>query len=329
MPNVEQARDKQWHPPGDADTDEAIHVDLDETDVSKAVERVPETRGSIAHANDDEESPAERDWLDRSKAVNKRIARMKRNYDQQRAEDHALFQRELTERDKRLAALESGRETRTDASALEAELQSLETQLADAHEKGESREVARITRLIAAKERDIWVAQQKKAAPHQEEREVPAAKDTGKPAPGPTARGQAWIDANLDWWEDEDYAAERFEAVRLHDKMVANGSDPNNPKHYAKLEQKLKAKFPKLGLAGMEPDDDLDEEEEEVVPQRREARRAPVQAVHDRGNNGTQRRAGRGFQLTSAQIANMRRWGLDPNKNADVLMYASNAQTGE
>jgi hypothetical protein len=321
--------------PVDADQANGMEVDLDATDPSKAVDR---TRGSILSSGKTESTEASEEdkFLDRSRAVKKRMARMQRSFDQKTAEQQAEFQRQLAERDERLQRLEARREESgpaADEAAHETEMKSLEKQHEAALEKGDSAEATRLAREMAKKEAAFatkktmaFVEQSNKSRETAATKTAAAAAAPARAAPKTPAAAQEFIDANIDWWEDEEFQVERSAAEVLHRKLIEEGSDPDSRSHYVKLNKRLKAKFPTLEISSPVADEDDDDEAEEPAETRGKRARAPTVGV-DRGPPS--QGGGNRVRLTPEDVANMRSFGLNPDDNKTVLRYTREKQASE
>ena len=158
-----------------------------------------------------------------------------------------------------------------------------------------------------------------------------ASRDTSRGG-GPTPKGQRFIEEN-DWFDDEDYEAERAACLAIERRLLRDGSDPNQPGHYTRLARELKRKFPSLDVTvprfGVDlEDEDEDGEEEEDGREHRQQRRAPVSRARSGGDAAPPRRS-RSTELTEDDKREMRRFHLDPNDNKQVLEWTRNKAASE
>jgi hypothetical protein len=335
-----------------------VSVDTDQADPKKAVQHLD--RGSDAdddaddrqlRQGDDEDGMSEQEakhstWLERNRAVNKRLARhtrhLTRQFDQQRAADQAEHQRELRKLSKKIDRLQRtrGDDAPTDA-AHEAEMAKLQEQLDAAVEAGESKKVGELTRLIARKEAEFFNKKAQAAMGSQVDKGERRGKDGDAddddadddadetPARAkPSQAGLRFTEAN-DWWDDPDYAVERDAANGIFGRMVRDdGADPKDPKTYARVAKRLKAKFPDLEVVvpGRDDDDDDDLDDDDDDPAERRRAGAPV----ERGNRDDgHRRQRRGTELSNADLELMRAIGMKPDDNDHLLDMARAAREVE
>lgn len=324
-----------------------VSVDTDQADPKKAVQRME--RGSSG--DDDEGLPAQEDdgiseqerrhsqWLERNRAVNKRIARMQRVFDQRFADHQAETQRELRTLRKENQALKTrrGEEPATDTEH-ETQMTALQQQMEKAMEEGNSAQVAKLQREIARKEAAFWAAKQAAITGGNDRRgaarEEPDPDEAGAAAQAqvrkPSKEGIAFTDAN-EWWDDPDFRVERAAANAIHAQLVEDeGSDPASEEHYARVAKRLHDKFPDLEVVapGFE-DEDLDELDEDELGdsrgQRRaskRATRAPVQSQQQREDNPS-RAARRGTHLSESDLQFMRSIGMNPDNENHLIAFAN------
>lgn len=275
------------------------------------------------------------DRIDRSRAVKKRIVRLKRGFAQQQAEQEARHQREMRDLEQRLTKKFSRGDEGADAddAAHEREMETLKAEYEAALEAGQSKKAADIQARMARKEGQYWAKKTAAAMGNdpaqvrqqQQGQREPSVDDIPDPArPQPTTEGTRFIEAN-DWFDDEDYVAETAACVAIDKMLIRKGSNPRSPKHYQRLRAELKRKFPHLDVQTpefMDNGGDIDDEEdfEEVDrPQRREQRRAPITRTRQEGGRPPQRQGLR--QLTEAEKREMRDFRLDPNDDKAVAQW--------
>lgn len=334
--------------PGATPPETGISVDLNEADPSKAVDRRATTaRSDIAEGREQERedrgasrTPAEREMFKRMRRMQ---LNMGKQFDQRVANLEAQHQRETAQLKARLDQLSVDRGGGADAAAdaaHEAAINALRGELEQAYEKGDSAKSAEITLKISKLDAQFWA--KKAQAAGQVSREDTArqassqerqAARPGK-ATGPTAKGSRFITANEEWWEDPDFQVEKDAVnsmfVNLRDQ---EGFDPNDVEMYREIVRRLKPKFPKVDFrTGMprtgadddegldEPDDELDEETSQARETRSSQRRAPSARLEDRGQAGDRQRSNR-RTVTAAEMETMRKCGLDPDKDRDVVQF--------
>lgn len=314
----------------------AVEVTIDDAGKSHIQRSAPQN--DLPRSENDDSDPSDK-WMERNRAVQKRIGRMQRNFDQKLADREAAHQREVADLRKEFRGLTASRGDQvstTDAEHESAQAK-LQAELVAANEAGDSAEAARLTRLMTAKENEHW-HKKTLAALHTgegegaegkqgKERETPAGNGT-RPAP---SAGKDWITANEDWWEDEEFLVERAAANAIHNQLRADGSDDSDPKHYQRVAKRLAKKFPALAIQKVAGkfEDDEDDEDEEPKPRNRDLEtnggRGPSTNFGDRGGgNGGGNVRGR-MTLSAAQVANMRSVNMDPDNDAHVLAYAREA----
>lgn len=332
---------KRWTPPSD-EANERIEIDLDEKDPSKAVSRVKEqNEDALSLSGEDGDGREDAQTASINKRIGKDVQRrikgvarnLTRQYDQKIAEIEARHQREIAAINGRVSGLNVERGDNTD-SAHEAEMAALQSQLELASEKGDSKEVARLTRVMSQKDAQFWAGKLGKIstvqarAPAQEQR--PAAKESAED-PRLTKEAKKWIRANSDWWEDHDYRGEVQVALVIDSDLDEEGYDRESPEYFQELSKRLKSKFPTLEIAGLpakkngkaRTDQDDDEEvERDFQPANR---RAPVMSHEDRGAPPTRQRSKRAT-LSREQIATMRAMKMDPDNNEDVMTFWEESQ---
>jgi hypothetical protein len=311
-----------------------IQVDLDSDDPKKSVTRV---RPRAAATNKPRNWGQER--ADTSKEVKKRLDRIQRTFQQQRAEDQAEFQRQLAERDKRIEALARGGSDApsADDAQHQTQMDALQEKLIDAQERGDSREAAKITREMSTLDAKFWAAKAAKAGvvdkTNQSGTDKPAAA-TGGAAAGrqPTKAGVAWAKANGDWWNDtvDEIAIDaRAYATSIHQRKLRDGEDPEDPQYFEEIGQMVKRRFPELDVKAAvrrraanqidDPDEADGEDETLDMAEHRNPRRAAPPSLP---NRGAVPRGSRNIQtLSHNDIRTMKEVGLNPDDNKHVVEF--------
>lgn len=335
-----------------------VSVDTDQSDTSKAVQRVNGDDADDRKMPDREDSDVSESerrnsvWLDRSRAMNKRVGRMTRNFEQRSAEQEARHQREMRSLRDEVDTLRTTRgksDSQTDADH-EAAMQVLAEKLEAALEAGKSADAAKLQREISRKEAAFWAGKQaaamggddsrSKARERKEEKDDPAVTQVRKPSKA----GIAFTEAN-DWWDDPDFAIERGAANTIFAQLVTDeGADPDDPDTYARVAKRLKRKFSDLdvevpGKRRRAADDDDDEEEEEEEDEdtgtrrgaKRRAEEAPIQQSRGRDPNyrGASRKRSGEQHLSEKDLKNMRMVGMNPDNEDHLLDYARGKREAE
>lgn len=306
-----------------------IHVDVHQQDRGKAVTRAtPDDAEPAGEVSDQERRHSE--WLDKNRAVQKRIGRIQKNFDQERAEWQAERQRDRAGFEKRLKSLEraKGSTSNADDEAHEREMANLEGQYAKALDEGRSGDAAKLQRQMAEKAAAFVHAKTQAALGADDKDDTDDTDDTAVTKPGrkPSKAGLAFVAANKEWWDDPEYVDMRMLANGVHQKLVdTDGSDPESEEHYNEVARQVRAKFPKSDVTiadfkrkSKARDDDADDEDDD---EDEEEQQAPVR--HFRGaGSGRRGRGNRGTEITSQDEETMRAVGMDPENDAHVLEFA-------
>lgn len=322
--------------PGDASPETGISVDMNEADPSKAVDRRG-ARSDIAEGREAERADAPAARTPAEREMFKRMGRYQRNmqkqFDQKLANVEAAHQRETADLKSRLDKLSVERGGAGDGAAdaaHERALNALKAELEAAYEKGDSAKSADITLRISRLDAEFWANKAKAAgvATREEGRtegtERQGAQRPAGKATGPTVAGSRFINANDEWWEDPEFQIEKDAAnsifVNLRDQ---EGFDPHDVEMYKEISRRLKAKFPDLDIrsgARRQADEDEGLEDELDEATTRTPRRAPSNRLEDRGTAGDRQRSNR-RTLTGKEMETMRKCGLDPDKDRDVVQF--------
>jgi hypothetical protein len=143
----------------------------------------------------------------------------------------------------------------------------------------------------------------------------PLATQQQQPAPQPTAQPQreppaplavAWIDRNKIWFNNPEYAGHKHFVLGVDAQLIKEGYDKHSPTYYAELDKRVDKAFPVLRRsmgAGTAP---------------------PVAPV---GVGGSKVVAKGSVRLNRDDLANMRRFGLDPTNKQHLREYAVNKRS--
>jgi hypothetical protein len=275
-------------------------------------------------------------WADRSKKVQKRIAGMKRQFDQELANREAEFNRQLALRDERLNALEGKRSgVSGDDAAHEAAQNALQAQIEAAQEEGDSKKVAALMRQMSTADAQYWSAKTSKQLGNGAQPGTTTAAAAKPAARVPTKAGLAFTKANSDWWDDTDDTSReaRAYANSLHTKMLADGDlDPETPEYFEEIRRKVQKRFPEIETVSAvkrraAADDAGDDEEAPARETRLKDRGQAPTNFANRGDNANQRPRNVKV-LTGAEQRAMRAVGMDPNNNKHVMAYVQSMNEG-
>jgi len=347
MESSTMAKDNQ----GSRASETVIRVDMNAADPDKAVTRTS-PKDIAAGVRDDADTDTRQPRTKAEKELFKRMGRLERNltrqFDQQRADDEARHQRELSELREQVKKVQVDR-TGDDAAdaAHETAINALKDKLMAAHEKGDSQAAADITLAISKLDAQFWAKKAQAAGvttrettstdPNKGATKTNQQQRAGK---GPTAAGSRFITANEDWWDDPAFEAEQSTANTIYLRLVEKeGFDPKSDETFKEIARQVKAKFPDLDIhAGRDdpapgPGDGDDDDDEESRQQQRtqgqgRQRRAAAGNLQDRGpaNN---RNSGGTRTLTPEERKTMEACRLDPNNDRDVVQFLREAAAME
>jgi hypothetical protein len=121
-----------------------------------------------------------------------------------------------------------------------------------------------------------------------------------RPAPAPLA--VKWLGANKVWFNNPKFEAHKDFVLSVDKKLIREGYDPKSTDYYTELDARIDAAFPTLRKSAA------------VV-------RSPVAPA---GNAPASNRSRKTITLTRADLANMRRFGLDTANKEVLREYARN-----
>jgi hypothetical protein len=116
----------------------------------------------------------------------------------------------------------------------------------------------------------------------------------------------AWIDRNKIWFNNPEYAGHKHFVLGVDAQLIKEGYDKHSPTYYAELDKRVDKAFPVLRRsmgAGTAP---------------------PVAPV---GVGGSKVVAKGSVRLNRDDLANMRRFGLDPTNKQHLREYAVNKRS--
>jgi hypothetical protein len=285
--------------------------------------------------DDDDELDEDGDYspAKMTKAMRKRLVGIKRDANRQIAAAKKEAGEEISQLTKRISELEKSGKTDELDNEFSGKIDALEAKIEAAMEKGDSKEVASLTRQMGELTADVRDRKRELEAQHDEPDDLD---ETEEPKVIP--RAMEWIEEQV-WWDDEDLGHVRAFVRKADLALQKKGYLPTEDDFYEQLEELVENKYPGVVVhtAGEEEEDldlDLDEEEEDdfgsIPSKRRKAmkkrarRRRAVVSEGDRGGvakTKKRRQKKKGKTLSRARVANMRAFGLDPEDPAAVENY--------
>jgi len=275
-----------------------------------------------------------------TKAMRKRLVKVKRDATRQIASAKKEAGETISKLEERIASLEKSGKTDELDSEFAGKLDDIESQIETAMEKGDSNKVASLTRQmseITADRRD-----KKRQLEVTAQDEPDDLDDEKKPKVIP--RAMEWIEEQV-WWDDEDLGHVRAYVRKADLALQKKGYDPHDDDFYEQLEALVEEKYPGVveHTIDLELDDDEEEEDEgdldlededefDSVPSKKKAgrrrkKRGRVRSPVSEGDRGGVSRAKKKFRkkkgktLSRARVANMRAFGLDPEDPKAVENY--------
>lgn len=295
--------------------------DPDVFEVSIVDDTPEEDRGRAKQADDADDAEGEDEDLDEtqfSKRIQKRINKLRYDYNEQRREKER-FQRENAEAVNYAQSIQSQNEELRNQSAelrrllydqvaakTDTEIETVKRRYKEAYENGDTDSVVSaqedLSRLYAEKTRFSVESDsfEQQAAPQQQ---LVQQQQTNIPPPDPMAVD--WLKRNA-WFQQPGYEEMTGYAVGLHEKLVKQGVDPrNNPSYYENIDTALQKQFSEFFGEG-----------QEQASEAPTSRRTPVVAPSKRGTGRTPRKV----ELTSTQVSLAKKLGLSPQQYAAQLV---------
>ena len=284
---------------------------------------------------DGEYSPAKM-----TKAMRKRLVGIKRDANRQIAAAKEEAGEEISKLTKRITELEKSGKTDAIDDEFGGKIETLESQIETAMEKGDSKEVASLTRQMGELTADVRDRKRELEAQHDE----PGDLDEPDKKPKVIPRAMEWIEEQ-EWWDDDDLGHVRAFVRKADLALQKKGYKPTEDDFYEQLAELVEKKYPGVvvhtsDFERLEEDDDdldldLEDEDEEddfgSIPSKRKKsrkkrarRRSQVVSEGDRGGlakTKKRRQKKKGKTLSRARVANMRAFGLDPEDPAAVENY--------
>jgi len=274
-----------------------------------------------------------------TKAMRKRLVGIKRDANRSIAAAKEEAGETISKLEDRINELEKSGKTDAIDEEFDGKIEALESQIETAMEKGDSKEVASLTRQMGELTADVRDRKRELEAQHDEPDDLDKGADK-KPKVIP--RAMEWIEEQ-EWWDDEDLGHVRAFVRKADLALQKKGYKPTEDDFYDQLEGLVEKKYPGVVVRTADEyeeeededlDPDLEDEEEEddfdsVPSKRRKARkkrarrRSPV-SEGDRGGiakTKKRRQKKKGKTLSRARVANMRAFGLDPENPAEVENY--------
>lgn len=285
--------------------------------------------------DDDDELDEDGDYspAKMTKAMRKRLVGIKRDANRQITAAKKEAGAEISELNKRIAVLEKSGKTDELDNEFSGKIDALEAKIEAAMEKGDSKEVASLTRQMGELTADVRDRKRELEAQHDEPDDL-----DDKEEPKVIPRAMEWIEEQV-WWDDEDLGHVRAFVRKADLALQKKGYNPTEDDFYEQLEELVENKYPGVVVhtADEEEEDldlDLDEDEEDdfgSIPsklrksrKKRARRRSQVVSEGDRGGvakTKKRRQNKKGKTLSRARVANMRAFGLDPEDPAAVENY--------
>ena len=304
-------------------TEEEDVPDPDAFEVSIVDDTPEEDRGRVKQADDAaEDAEGDDEELDEtqfSKRIQKRINKLRYDYNEERREKER-FQRENAEAVNYAQSIQSQNENlRNQSSELrrllydqvaaktDTEIEAVKRRYKDAYESGDTDSVVSaqedLSRLYAEKTRFAVEGEgfDQQAAPQQQ----PQAQQQAPNIPPPDPMAVDWLKRNP-WFQQPGYEEMTGFAVGLHEKLVKQGVDPrNNPSYYENIDAAIEKQFSEtLG------------KDKKPASEAPTSRRTPVVSPSKRGSGGTPRKV----ELTSTQVSLAKKLGLSPQQYAAQLV---------
>ncbi len=320
--------------------DEAVlaQLGLDDEDLTEDErhddEIVKDDKKELADTDDDLDEDGEYVPAKMTGAMRKRIVNVKRDANRAIVAAKAEAGETISKLEKRVAELERSGKTDDLDNEFSGKISDLEEKIEAAMEKGDSKEVSRLTRELSEVTVDKRMKQRDLDA--KDESDDLDEEDSPKIIP----RATEWIQEQV-WWDDEDLGHVRAYVRKADLALQDKGYKPTDDDFYEQLEALVEKKYP--GIVEHTMDEELDEEDDLELDEedefgdipsksRRKAkrkktrRRGPV-SEGDRGGVARakkKRRSSREKTLTRARIANMRTFGMDPENPEHVEAYLEN-----
>ena len=268
--------------------------------------------------------------------VNKRISRVRTEADRKVKAAKEEAAEVIGDLQKRVTTIEKGGEEEKLTEEYEGKVATLNGQIDEAVEEGDSKKVSQLTAQLSELTAENVVkreALKRKQDEHDEPDDLNA-----EAKPRVIARAKDWL-AEQEWWDDPEHAAVKRYVNRLDRALQEKGYDPNDDDFYIQLEEAVEKKHPGIIVRTMDDldlDDDADDEFSDIPSktqsrkkrQRRAAGKSPTgDKTEQTGNNAARKRGGKKSKtLNRNQIANMRMFGMDPNNKEHVEAYLAEVQ---
>lgn len=201
--------------------------------------------------------------------------------------------------------------------ALDSHIKATSATLLKAKEDGKSEDEIKLqSELNRLESRKEAVAASKRNL----EAEIEAAKRGGA-ADGPNHLAQDWIRRNK-WFTDPRFAEQVSHTRLIDNALAAEGYDKNTSEYYAELDRRIGRRLPEIVKLRQRASG----EDDGRPPVQRQQRREPTGGVQrSAGASG----AGKGkVVLKSADLQNMKAFGLDPANKEHQREYALNKMSG-
>ena len=287
-------------------------------------------------------------WADDSLAdltqkMRNRLMRDRKNMEGLLATKETEFNGTISALQARIDRLEKSQQAGTSTTEEDSALVALEGEMTEALEKGDSKTVAALNRKMAEKA----AAKARHVPDEPQDLEPPRREPVRQIVPTPSAKYpmvRDWV-AEQPWWSDPDKAHVRSFISKpgegLDSKLQAAGYSPNEEAYFVELDRILEEKFPGVVVKKadrrrdefsevLDDDDGIRIRPKSEVTRRKVRQSAPVGGADDGANQPDDSQPSRpgSLRISAEDVANMRRFGMDPRDPKVVKGYIENRGDG-
>lgn len=203
---------------------------------------------------------------------------------------------------------------------IESQIASTESLLEAAIEKGDTKEQVKLTSTLTdLKARRIAA----EYGPPPDDDDEPTGGTDVKKA-GQNELVEEWKERHADWYKRPGFEKQTRLANKIDREIFAEGYEVDDPDYYKELDKRLRKAAPEVFDAAGDGGEDGQNGREGRMDRRGDRGRSPVAPAHS-GAGAASLAAKRGkVELDRDDFANMRRFGLDPNKPEVLKEYARN-----
>jgi len=318
------------------DLEESERHEGDDKDSKKEVDGDEKLELDDGDGDQDDPDDDGYDTEEMSRSMRKSIMRVKREAQQRIDKAEAEAGETISKLEKRVDELERAGKTDKIDNEYTGKIEALEAKIETAMEKGDSKEVTRLTRELSELTVEKRFAERDLAAEDDDSGDGDSQEEVRL-----LPRVQQWIDEQ-DWWDDPEHGHVRAYVRKVDIALQRKGYRPSDDDYYEQLEAKVDEKFPNVIELTMsddfkdEDEEDEDDEFSDIPPKGRAAKktagkkrtrrgRSPVSDGGDGSDagGGSRKKTSkkRGKTLSKARIANMVFFGMDPENPAHVEAY--------